>query len=181
LRAIACGLEFDELPYTEDLYQVTYEPLFPHLKRVICCGLAAKKWFRETAPPCARAIPLPLGFLNCKKLQGNAENNKIVLVGHFGSSLMGVNYDYQLHPPFYDYPCGLMADPCTPLHLREDPELLREFPPKLLEGLYGMCWSTPEMIFSVLQSLIHGRQLLRDRGVPEDELHQWDKTIARFA
>jgi hypothetical protein len=38
----------------------------------------------------------------------------------------------------FDYARGLMAD--APDDLRNDPELQREFSPKPLPGLEGVCW-----------------------------------------
>jgi hypothetical protein len=38
--------------------------------------------------------------------------------------------DYKTDPPFADYACGLMAYQHTPDYLRNDPELLQEFPPR---------------------------------------------------
>src|SRR5262245_57598430 len=46
--------------------------------------------------------------------------------------VFGCKYDYERHAPFHTFCCGVMA---KTQHLRKDPALLREFPPKHLPGL----------------------------------------------
>jgi hypothetical protein len=54
-----------------------------------------------------------------------------------------MDFDYLTHPEFYTFARGIMAYDGTPKRVREDPELLEEFPPRHLPGLHRMLW-TPE-------------------------------------
>jgi len=164
------------------LFGVWDEEYISKLRRWACVACAAKKWFCEAAiiPPWARAIPLPVSIADCQKLEQD-ENPRPNLVGLFGSSLMMLHYDYLLHPPPVDYISGLMADPNTPDHLRTDPELLREFPPRPLEGLDNcLKWSSPEMVFSELQRYLRLRQRWQSRGMLQQT--EWaDERIAQLS
>jgi hypothetical protein len=69
------------------------------------------------------------------------------LVGYFGYSLTP-NYDYDGHPRFDAFASGLMAYEHTPLELRCDRELQRDYPPRPLEGLCDekLYWRSSEQI-----------------------------------
>src|SRR5262249_48256363 len=126
-----------------------------------------RKLFREHAP--AWAPWLPLNFDDCKKLERD-ESGRINLVGHYASSLRMLEYDYQTHPLFKDYACGLMAYPHAPDYLSEDPELLIEFPPKLLLGIgAGLNWQSLKMIAKNKQASLRCVQFWRDRGAGDEK------------
>ena len=185
---LPCG----HAPIIGELFDVMDDEYISKLRRRACVALAAQEWFRETAPPWARAIPLPLSIAGCQKLEQD-ENLRPNLVGHYGSSLMMLDYDYKLHPSLADCCSGLRAHKDTPNYIHAE---LQECPPRPLEGLEvwwetvddrphepikvlgGFSWYSLEMIFSELQAFIHGRQRLCDWGVHEDTLHQWDEQIA---
>jgi hypothetical protein len=65
------------------------------------------------------------------------------LVVYYTNSLRGLNFDYLTHPLFFDYARGVLAHPQCPDHLRDEEELLAEFPPKPLPGLDGVDWRPP--------------------------------------
>ena len=188
-------LPLGHAPIIGDLFNVWDEEHISKLRRRTCVALAAQEWFHKTAPPLARAISLPVNIRDCQKLEQD-ENLFPNLVGYYGRSLMGAGYDRLLHPSLADCCSGLRAHKDTPDYLRAE---LQEFSPRLLEGLevswgtgfpvdgrphepikvlMGLSWSTPEMIFEELQSLIRGRQRLCNRGADEDTLHEWDEEIA---
>jgi len=48
---------------------------------------------------------------------------------------MMMGYDYLGHPSIFVYGSGVMAHPCAPDHVRNDPELRCEFPARELPGL----------------------------------------------
>jgi hypothetical protein len=188
-------LPLGHAPIIGDLFDVWDEEHISKLRRRTCLALAAQEWFGETGPPWARAISLPVNIPDCQKLEQD-ENLWPNLVGYYGRSLMYVGYDFQLHPSIVDCCSGLVAHKGTPDYLRA--ELGQEFLARPLEGLevswrtgfadgrphepikvlMGLCWSTPEMIFEELQTLIQARQRLRASGAHEDDLHQWDEQIA---
>jgi len=144
---------------------------------VVCPGGPAEKRSRSVmtsavCAPCARRPDrdlwpgwpsLPLTFAEIERME-RGESNRVKLVGHYASSLMMLKWDYQTHPVFHDYVCGLLAYPHTPAELREDLALLQEFPPRLLEGFdRALGWRTLEDITqqrqSVLQMLEQNREL----------------------
>ena len=58
------------------------------------------------------------------------------LVAHYSESLVGRDFDYLDHPLFFDYARGALAAGVGEAGLLDDePELLVEFPPKVLAGL----------------------------------------------
>src|SRR5262249_41373833 len=124
-------------PITGDFFNVMDDEDCFKTRRLVCVALAAQKGFRETAPPLARAVPLPLNAADRQKLQWD-ENFWPRLVCNYGSSLMMVDYDYLLHPSLADCCCGLMARKDTPNDIRAE---LREFPARPLEGL-EVSWET---------------------------------------
>jgi hypothetical protein len=54
--------------------------------------------------------------------------------------------DNPWHPSFERYACGVMASPLTPPFIKNDPELLRQYPPYPLPGLGpGLVWNPPKV------------------------------------
>jgi len=107
--------------------------MFLHLEQAECRALAHRASFRETAPH--SAPELPLSSADCEKMI-RGRDSKIALVGYFGRSLACANWS-NIHLSFRDYACGLMAYERTPPCIRADPQLLKEFQPKLLAGFIG--------------------------------------------
>jgi hypothetical protein len=132
-----------EIPIVGGLYIVSQDHCI--LLPVVCAALCAKAQFSRDAP--AWAPCLPLRREDCEKLE-NDDSNRLNLVGYYGCSLRETSWDYQTHPPFAGFASGLMAYKHTPDHLRNDPELQREFPPTRLKGLCGghLHWRSPAMI-----------------------------------
>jgi hypothetical protein len=95
-------------------------------------------WFSKHGP--AALQPLPLAKDYGAMMRGSGPR---YLLGCYGFSLEFMGYDYLTHPQFFEYARGVMAYPHTPKRVREDPELIEEFPPRPLPGLYRMLW-TPE-------------------------------------
>lgn len=108
-------------------------------------ALCARQWFDWQKP--AWAPELPLRMKDRELLENDAEHQRR-LVGLFGSSLRAQEWDYRTHPPFAAYCRGLMAYPAAGDELRQDWELLREFPPQPLAGLADgdRTWRTAEQI-----------------------------------
>jgi len=162
VRAVAAGEKFATVPYLDDRFLVECES--SHLQRTVCRALAPRESFRETAPHWAPE--LPLSSADCEKMIGG-RSNKIALVGYFGRSWACANWG--IHPTFRDYACGLMACEHTPEHIRNDPELLKEFHPRLLEGLdQSLCWNTIGRIFDFTQQLMRTEESWRTCGLADD-------------
>jgi len=165
VRAIVRGEKFARAPYIDWPYCVYDENRIARLKGLVCAALTAQKWFEEHKPRWAPSLPLSIA--ECEKLE-RAGSNRLKLVGYYGRSQMASEWDKR-HPSFHAHACGVMASPHTPDYLRNDPELLAEFPPRPLEGLDRfLCWNKPEMIEKLGQELVRLQQYLRDRGMPED-------------
>jgi hypothetical protein len=99
-------------------------------------ALAARVWFSKHGPEWAQQ--LPLGFEIPPLLRGSGP---LRLLGHYAQSLEFLSYNCLEHPQLYDFCRGVMAHPDAPEHVRNDPELLAEFPPKPLPGLSSrMIW-----------------------------------------
>ena len=99
----------------------------------------AVTWFARHAP--CRYQPLPLVHYDEQEnilCSGDLHRHLTV---YYSYSLRGQGFDYLKHPGFYEYGRGLLADPDCPIDLRNDRELLRDFPPKVLPGLNDICWN----------------------------------------
>src|SRR5262249_11643672 len=148
-RTLACGEEFADLPVIGGRYCVLYdEKTIAMFKRNVCLALAARKWFKAHKP--SWAPDLLLSPAEYEKL-ANDDDLRFELVWRYESSLSSLGYDYLTHPTFRDYCCGLMACEDTPDYLRTDPNLLAEFPPRKLAGLYVSSYWPPEMVAGWLQ------------------------------
>lgn len=98
-------------------------------------GRRAVAWFARHAP--CRYQPLPISDDEQEHaLCGDVHR---LLTVFFSCSLRRQGFDYVLHPGFYQYSTGLLADPYCPVPV--NPELLRDFPPRRLMGLDGIYWS----------------------------------------
>jgi hypothetical protein len=92
--------------------------------------LKARAWFEPQRPPDAAQLPLNQPEREAIKAGGV---NYIVSV--FARSLDALGFDTETHPRFEGYARGVMASPSTPEHVRNDPDLLRRYPPTPLPGL----------------------------------------------
>ena len=81
------------------------------------------------------------------------------ILAFYAESLEAYNYRYFSHASFDDYACGLMACSTVPEEIRDDPEMLRRFPPKRLEGL-------DETTLSWREVSTESAKVARDIGAP---------------
>lgn len=168
LRAIVAGEEFAHAPYIGFKYRIDCGP---RIQQIVCFALATRKLFEKSKPSWAPA--LPISVIEYEKLK-NDESPRINLVGHYGGSLIALEWD-ERHPSFPDYGCGLMAYEHTPDHLKRDPELLEEFPPRRLDGLDRfLFWNRPDRVVELRRKLVRQRQDWKNRGMPDD--CPWMKT-----
>jgi hypothetical protein len=104
-------------------------------------ALLAREWFREHGP--ADLQPLPLGYWEREALKDKSAAHIVAL---YARSLAEQKYDVLKHPSFHDYACGTMASEFQGLDsMKKNPELLKRFPPRHLDGLGpGLYWLPPK-------------------------------------
>jgi hypothetical protein len=75
----------------------------------------------------------------------DADDNRSNVLGYYANSLSGEWWAPE-HPAFRPYVRGLMTCEHTPDAIRSDRALLREFPPRPLEGLNDeyLAWQSPD-------------------------------------
>jgi hypothetical protein len=110
----------------------------PRLKLLVRNGLRAHAWFLRQGPASLQTLPLSEDEHENILCSGFLHRH---LVTYYSYSLQARDFDYLGHPLFFDFARGVMADPRTEEYLREDRQLLEEFPPKPLAGLDERgCW-----------------------------------------
>ena len=122
------GVAEASVPWSRSGAQFTRNEI-PYLIHQIHTVLRARAWHAVKGP--AWAQPLPVGD-EISPLLG--ATGAMCLLGNYSCSLMMMSYDYLGHPSFFDYGCGVMAHPHAPDHIRDDPELRCEFPPRNCRG-----------------------------------------------
>jgi hypothetical protein len=106
----------------------------------VCAALLAREWFYENGPEDAQPLPLSWGEREHLKSGGVPH-----ILAWFARSLEARDYNYLEHPPFFDYACGVMASQVTLDRVKNDPELQKRFPPRVLDGLNsGLVWEPPK-------------------------------------
>jgi hypothetical protein len=114
----------------------------PMLIREARTAYEARARFALDGP--AWAQPLPLGT-ECNAFF--RARGAMHLLGLYALSLELTGFDYQGHPKFHEFGCGVMANEAAPAHVRDDPELREEFPAKPLPGLGGrLIWFCPSAL-----------------------------------
>src|SRR5262249_12696101 len=132
-----------EAPGIKFRYSATDDELVGILKPLAFAALVAHAQFHWDKPP---GFPeLPISFDACLTMKERCDK-RAQLVGCFALSLLRAKWS-EKHPAFKRFCRGLMEDTRTPKQLREDPELQKMFPPKLLRGLVeGPYWCTAKML-----------------------------------
>jgi hypothetical protein len=125
------GTDWIKEPVTGLFHRTSDAKAAATLKELARRALAARGHHLTHGPPWSQ--PLPLAWDDLCQLVGVGGRRE--LVGNYAASLLGVKWDFQRHAPFHQFCCGVMADRGTPGHLRNDPMLIAEFPPKELPGL----------------------------------------------
>jgi hypothetical protein len=115
------------------------DPLGPQ-KRAACRALVAREWFAWSNPGLP-TLPLSAGDRADLRWKSGIKH----LVAEYPHSLMAKKYDTFRHPSFVQYARGVMASAFTPDRIKNDPQLLAQYPPRALPGLgIGLCWSPPK-------------------------------------
>lgn len=122
--------DFCENPVTGEHFVPRLDPVRPR-KQYAIRALQAQARFAEEKP--ADMPDLPLHSRKDEDLKWQSPRN--FLVGAYADSLRCRDFRLEGHPDFETFARGLMASPWTPEEFRNDPELLRRYPPKPLKGL----------------------------------------------
>jgi hypothetical protein len=107
-------------------------------------ALEARARFAEDGPPDAQ--PLPTGYheREDRKMSHRYPDRVHYIVALFARSLEALNYDYDTHPKWYEFACGVMASPyAPPERVIPRAEFGRRFPPRNLPGLGPGCYWDP--------------------------------------
>jgi hypothetical protein len=103
----------------------------------IRAALDARAWFSKHGPSWAQPLPLVEEYFSMLE-----DDGPLYLLGHYAFSLEVNSYEFWEHPLIYDFCRGMMASPYC--KMRNDSDLLKEFPPKILPGLGPrLCWFAP--------------------------------------
>src|SRR5262245_55077295 len=138
--AAGCRTTIPWAPYETTVTKNNIPRLVLELRKVY----EAKAAFALTGPTWGQPLPLGEECYGLLKAKGAMH-----MIGLFAFSLQLADYDYQTHPQFDDFACGVMAHEDAPADVKEDLELQAEFPARELPGLSGrMLWSPPAPVGS---------------------------------
>lgn len=128
---------------------------------------AAREWFAEHGP--ADLQPLPLGYAEREALKDKSAAHIVAL---YARSLASLHYDFLTHPPFEAFACGTMASEFQGLDsMKKNPELLKRFPPRHLDGLGpGLYWLPPKQHAEEMASLRHSQDWAAAYAARQDDL-----------
>jgi hypothetical protein len=94
-------------------------------------AVLARRWHAVNGPQDPDLQPLPLGCPEMEDAKYRSEAGR--MLAWYSRSLAHNDYDFQRHPSFFEYACGILADEKAGSQLLE--ELRDRFPPRLLPGL----------------------------------------------
>jgi hypothetical protein len=125
-------------PVTGDGFMMGMDPIKPQ-KQEARIALQARAWFCEHGP--ADCQPLPLSYNEREDLK---HGGVLHILAWYARSVRCLHYRIEEHPSFEEYARGVMASDVTLYFVKNDEDLLRRFPPRLLEGLDGgLIWEPP--------------------------------------
>ena len=103
-------------------------------------ALLAREWFAVYGPP--DAPPLPLSGSEQEDLRYHDPFGH--LIAEYARSLEANDWDFQQHPSFDDFACGVLASKHSPDFTRNNAALCERFPPCPLPGIGpGQLWQEP--------------------------------------
>ena len=109
----------------------------------------AREWFAKNGPPDLQ--PLPLGYAERERLKAGGAAH---IVAWYARSLANLKYHFGEHPSFDTYARGVMASEFAPEFIKNNPDLLKRFPPRHLDGLGpGLEWYRPKEFAEVMVSV----------------------------
>jgi hypothetical protein len=116
-------------PITGEYFVPGDDPVRPHKKRAIRALIAQSRFATEN--PDMPDLPLNVRGVDFNKWESGLH----YLIEAYTCSLRCRDFRLEGHPDFDTFARGAMAQPWTPEQFRQDPELLRRFPPMPLPGL----------------------------------------------
>jgi hypothetical protein len=105
------------------------DPIKPQ-KDIACRALVAREWFAWDNPGLK---PLPITYAEWEELKSHGGVDYIESV--YARSLAAQRYEISRHESFGRYARGVMASPYAPDFIKEDQQLLKQYPPRPLRGL----------------------------------------------
>jgi len=158
-QALLREFHLAQAPVIGTLFNATDEAAIAKLKHQVCRVPGACEWHRRHAPSWAQPLPVSCSELYDRRLADFSPKRKLLL--HFGNSLRVLEWHYNQHPPFPTYAAGVLAHDFAPDELRNDSELVKEFPPRPLAGIDRFLrYNTPALIAHRRHELMH---MLLDR------------------
>jgi len=133
-----------EIPVVGGLFIPDLMDQTPFLLLRVCRALCCRERFAQDVPGWP-VLPL---HEDARTALEEDDCPRCRLLGYYGSSLAGVDWEYDVHPRFSTFASGLLAYRHTPVEIRTDPHLLAKFPPLPLAGLTdgNLYWRSPEQI-----------------------------------
>jgi hypothetical protein len=118
-------------------------------KRVAYKALLAQAWLASQMPD-GLTLPVHPDEIEDMRWKGGVRS----VVGFFARSALSRSYNFVEHPSFDEFARGLMACVYAPDLVRDDEDLRRRFPPKLLNGLGPGCrWLPPKEHQELMESV----------------------------
>ena len=169
IETFSGGPAWVEVPVVGLFHPIGDEDAAAALDELSRRALEARARFAIDGPPWGQPLPTSWDII-CKMTQigelveagilaQDYYNGRLELLAHFVASWVGSKWDPR-HPSFKRFARGMMADKSTPARLRENIDLLREYPPKRLPGLMSgdaaMCLDLAEMRVAAFNSTDRG-------------------------
>jgi hypothetical protein len=106
---------------------------------------ADKVFGTHNGPQDAQPLPISSQEIEDRKYAWDSEQPSLsYIVSCFAYSLRVHKHDFNSHPSFEDFACGVMASETAPDFVREDKVLRKRYQPHRLRDLVaGDCWSPP--------------------------------------
>jgi hypothetical protein len=116
-------------PVTGEYFVPGDDPVHPHKERAIRALIAQLRFAAEKSPD------MPDLPLDEREDDLKWQSGLHYLIAAYARSLRSRDFRLEGHPDFDTFARGAMAHPWTPERFRQDPDLLRRFPPKPLPRL----------------------------------------------
>ena len=116
-------------PVTGGMFLRGVDPVGPQ-KRIALKALKARDWFEPQRPLDAPELPLTKEGRERIKVEGIG-----YIISLLARSLCMCGYETEGHPRLDEYARGVMASTLTPDFIRNDPQLVKQYPPTPLAGL----------------------------------------------
>jgi hypothetical protein len=131
-------------PVTGGRYVGGLDPIEPQ-KRMARDALRAREWFAIVGPKDMQPLPISDEEIEDRKYAWDSKQPSLsYILSCFGYSLWACDYNYNIHPSFEDFACGVMASEHAPDFVKKDELLRKRYAPRHLPGLNaGHCWEPP--------------------------------------